>query len=63
MAKKCDICGKGTAFGNTISHSHKVNRRRFLPNLKKVNAEINGSLKRINVCTKCLKAGKVKVVV
>lgn len=62
MARKCEICGKGVMFGNTISHSHKVNKRRFLPNLKKVNANINGSVKRVYVCTKCLKAGKVEVV-
>jgi large subunit ribosomal protein L28 len=62
MARKCEICGKGTIFGNQISHSHRVNRRRFLPNLKKVNARIHGSVKKIYVCTKCLKAGKVEIV-
>lgn len=35
------------------------NLRRFLPNLQSIRANINGVTKRINVCVKCLKAGKV----
>lgn len=62
MARRCEICGKGVVFGNTISHSHKVNRRKFLPNLKKTTIKINGSVKKAYVCTKCLKAGKVEIV-
>lgn len=62
MARKCEICGKGTVFGNQISHSHKVNKRKFLPNLKKVSIRINGSVKKAYVCTRCLKAGKVEIV-
>ncbi len=63
MPKKCEICGKGVMFGNQISHSHRVSKRRFNPNLKKVNARIEGSVKKVYVCTKCLKAGKVEVVI
>jgi len=36
MARKCDICGKGPTVGNTVSHAHNLNRRRWLPNLQKV---------------------------
>jgi len=36
-----------------------ITRRRFLPNLQSVNALINGKRKKIRVCTKCLKAGKI----
>jgi len=57
---KCDICGKGPQFGNKISHSHKTTKKKWLPNIQKVKVYINNSVKRINVCTKCLKAGKVK---
>jgi large subunit ribosomal protein L28 len=53
---KCDICGKGPQFGNKISHSHKVTKRMWHPNIQK----IDNTVKRINVCAKCLKAGKVK---
>lgn len=61
MAKKCDICGKGPMFGNTISHAHNVSKRVFYPNVHKMRVvETDGSVARKKVCTKCLKAGKVK---
>jgi large subunit ribosomal protein L28 len=58
---KCDICGKGPQFGNKISHSHKVTNRMWHPNIQKTKAYIDNTVKRINVCAKCLKAGKVKI--
>ncbi|WP_018132908.1 50S ribosomal protein L28 [Effusibacillus pohliae] len=60
MAKRCAVCGKDPKTGNQISHSHIVTKRRWLPNLQRVRALVNGSVKRIHVCTRCLKAGKVK---
>ncbi|MBD3168128.1 MAG: 50S ribosomal protein L28 [candidate division Zixibacteria bacterium] len=59
MSKVCEICGKGPLFGNNISHSHKATRRRWNPNLQKVRANVDGVKKKINVCSSCLKAGKV----
>lgn len=59
MANRCEICGKGPIFGHNISHSHRVTKRRWYPNLQRVKANMNGTVKRIWVCTKCLKAGKV----
>jgi large subunit ribosomal protein L28 len=59
VAAVCDICGKGPGFGNKVSHSHRRTRRRFDPNIQRVRATVNGSPKRLNVCTSCLKAGKV----
>ncbi len=60
MARFCDICGKGPVSGNNISHANNKTRRRWLPNLQRVRAIVNGSVKRIKVCTSCLKSGKVK---
>ncbi|MGB9731831.1 MULTISPECIES: 50S ribosomal protein L28 [Calditerrivibrio] len=61
MARRCDICGKGPMFGHNISHAHNVTRRVFYPNLHKVKVlNPDGTVARIKVCTKCLKAGKVK---
>jgi large subunit ribosomal protein L28 len=59
MAKKCDICGKQPSFGRNVSHAHNVTSRRFMPNLQRVHAVIEGRPKRISVCTSCLKSGKV----
>ena len=60
MAQRCDICGKGPQFGNRVSHAHNVTHRRFNPNLQKVRAELdNGAHKRVRVCTRCLRSGRV----
>lgn len=59
MASVCDICGKTPGFGNSISHSHRRTRRRFNPNIQKLRVVIDGTPKRVAVCTKCLKANKV----
>lgn len=60
MAKVCDICGKGPATGNNVSHAHNKSRRRWLPNLQNVRALIDGVAKRIKVCTSCIRSGKVQ---
>jgi large subunit ribosomal protein L28 len=59
MAQVCTICGKGPQFGNKISHAHNVSKRRWNVNLRPVKAEVNGGNKKIRVCTRCIKAGKV----
>ena len=33
MSRQCEICGKGPATGNNVSHANNKTRRRFLPNL------------------------------
>jgi len=60
MAKMCEVCGKAPVFGNRISHAHNVTSRRWMPNLQRVRAVINGTVKRINVCTRCIRTGKVQ---
>jgi large subunit ribosomal protein L28 len=59
MASVCDICGKKPGFGNNISHSHRRTRRRWNPNVHKIHVTVGRAPKRLNVCTKCLKANKV----
>ncbi|MDY0222096.1 MAG: 50S ribosomal protein L28 [Desulfobacterium sp.] len=59
MSKECKICGKKPMVGNNVSHAHNVNKRRFNPNLQRVRALLNGQVKRVDVCTSCIKAGKV----
>ena len=60
MAKICQICGKGPQFGNNVSHAHNLSRRKWSPNLQRVRATINGTTRRIRVCAKCLKNGRVQ---
>lgn len=59
MSKRCEVCGKAPVVGRTVSHAHNVSARRFEPNLQKVRAVINGGTRRIRVCTRCLRGGKV----
>jgi large subunit ribosomal protein L28 len=61
VAAVCDVCGKGPGFGMSVSHSHRRTHRRWNPNIQTVRARLDngGSRTRLNVCTSCLKAGKV----
>ncbi|MCY0869633.1 MAG: 50S ribosomal protein L28 [Firmicutes bacterium] len=60
MSKRCEVCGKGPQVGNAVSHSHVLTKRRWLPNLQSVRVNQGGSVKRMKVCSRCLKAGKVQ---
>lgn len=60
MASVCEVCNKKPSFGMKLSHSHRRSRRRWNPNIQRVRAVVNGANRRINVCTGCLKAGKVQ---
>ena len=62
---KCAICEKSVNHGNklsiTRSHISKRSPRTWKPNLRSVKVITeNGETKRIYVCAKCLKNGKVK---
>jgi large subunit ribosomal protein L28 len=59
VAATCDICGKHPSFGYNVSHSHRRTKRRWNPNIQRVRTKINGTPKRINACTSCIKAGKI----
>lgn len=60
MAKVCEVCGKGRVFGNKVTFSNKKNSRSWAPNIRSVRAVVKGSVKRINVCTRCLRSGYVE---
>ena len=59
MSKMCEICGKKPLTGNNVSHAHNVTKRRFNPNLQKVRALYKGKVKKMVVCTSCIKSGLV----
>ena len=60
---KCEICNKSVNYGNqlsiTRSHISKRTTRTFKPNVRTVKALVDGPPKKINVCAKCLRSGKV----
>ncbi|OGS69621.1 MAG: 50S ribosomal protein L28 [Firmicutes bacterium RBG_13_65_8] len=59
MARKCEICGKVAVSGHLISHSHIRSKRLFSPNIQRIRAMVNGAPRQINVCTRCLRSGRV----
>lgn len=59
MAKRCEICGRGPAFGRNVSHAHNVTPRRFQANIQRVRAVVNGGVRRIRVCTRCIRSNRV----
>jgi large subunit ribosomal protein L28 len=59
MAQVCQLCGKRPSTGNNVSHANNKTKRRFNPNLQRVRAKVDGSVRRIRVCTRCIRSGKV----
>ncbi|MCP9440616.1 MAG: 50S ribosomal protein L28 [Nitrospira sp.] len=60
MAFQCEFCQKKPVFGNNVSHANNKTRRVFNPNLQTVRAVIDGAHKRVRVCTRCLRSGRIK---
>jgi len=72
MAKICVICKKGPMPGVKYKRRGQIKRtggagskivgktlRRFLPNLQRIKINIAGTIKRVDVCTSCISAGKI----
>jgi large subunit ribosomal protein L28 len=59
MSKMCDLCGKKPVVGSNISHAHNITKRRFNPNLQSVRALHEGRVRKMVVCTQCIKSGRV----
>ena len=60
MASVCEVCGKGELSGNNVSHFYLKTKRSWKPNIQRVRANVEGEVKRVNVCTRCLRSGKVE---
>jgi large subunit ribosomal protein L28 len=56
----CSVCGKKKVAGNNVSHANNKTKRVFRPNLQRVRVLTEKSTKRVYVCTRCLRSGKVK---
>lgn len=59
MGRRCEICGKKPDYGHSVSHSGQKSRRIRAPNLQRVRVIYQGRRRRMWVCTRCIKAGKV----
>ncbi len=60
MAKVCAICNKVKTTGCQVSHSNIKTKRKWRPNIQRIKIMLNGSPRRVNVCTRCIKANKVE---
>ena len=56
---KCEICGKTQVSKNKVSHSNIKTRAKQLPNVQKVRAVVEGEVRRVQVCTRCIRSGKI----
>ncbi len=55
MAGKCDVCGRGPAFGHNVSHSKRRTNRMFRLNIHRATIPVNGKPKKVDICTRCLR--------
>lgn len=62
MSRICDVCGKGPQVGHNVSHANNKTRKIWYPNLQTLQArdEKTGSVKRLKVCTRCVRSGFVQ---
>ncbi|NIO08713.1 MAG: 50S ribosomal protein L28 [Deltaproteobacteria bacterium] len=59
MARICSICGKGRSVGYNVSHANNKTKKVWQPNLQKVRARVDGEVRRVSVCTGCIRSGRV----
>ena len=59
MARVCAVCAKGPTTGHNVSHANNRTNRRWYPNLQTVRVTVDGSPRRIRVCTRCIKSNRV----
>ena len=59
MARVCEICGKRPITGHNISHANNKTPRRWYPNLQRARVVVNGVVRRIRICTQCIKSNRV----
>lgn len=56
----CAICGKQRIIGNNVSHANNKTKRLIMPNLQRMRIITRSGIKRLYVCTKCLRSGMIK---
>lgn len=59
MARVCEFCDKRPRTGHQVSHSNIKTKTRWLPNLKRMKAVVDGTTQTVRVCTRCIRSGLV----
>jgi large subunit ribosomal protein L28 len=60
MAAHCEFCGKRPQVGHNVSHANNKTKKWWRPNLQRVKAKIGGGVRRVRICTRCLRSGKIE---
>jgi len=60
MARRCELTGKGALVGHAVSHANNKTKRTWQANLQTVRAKVGGGVRRLLVCTRCIRSGKVQ---
>jgi large subunit ribosomal protein L28 len=55
MSGRCEVCERKPMHGNNVSFSQRRTRRRFVLNVQHRRIEINGVVRTVNICTRCLR--------
>ena len=58
MSRVCNVCGKGQATGNNVSHSNRKTRRTFKVNVQKISYVEDGKEMNGYVCARCIRTLK-----
>lgn len=59
MSKVCEICGKKPSFGYNVSHANNRTKKIWHPNIQKIRVIRGSTVRRLNVCTRCIRSGFV----
>lgn len=59
MGKFCQVCEKGTMNGHKVSHSNRKSGKKWAPNVQNIRVMLDNTPKKLSVCTRCLRSGKV----
>lgn len=59
MARVCSVCAKAPSTGNNVSHANNRTKRRWYPNLQTVRTVVDGEIRRVRVCTRCIRSGRI----
>lgn len=56
----CAVCGKQRVIGNNVSHANNRTKRVIMPNLQKMRIMTDHGIRKLYVCTRCLRSKIVK---